>query len=55
MMLGRNWSGIEMNPEYIKMAEKRIKNPKYVKSYNVMDKRAQNQICKNVMAMTNYP
>ena len=33
MILGRNWSGIEMNAEYIKMAEKRIKDPKYHKSY----------------------
>ena len=33
MMLGRIWSGIEMNAEYIKMAEKRIKDPKYTKSF----------------------
>ena len=39
MMWGRNWSGIEMKAEYIKMAEKRIRDPKYTKSYNVRDKR----------------
>ena len=31
MVLGRNWSGIEMNPEYIMMAEKRIKDPSILK------------------------
>ena len=33
MILGRNWSGIEMKAEYIKMAEKRSKDPTYTKSY----------------------
>ncbi len=27
MMLGRNWSGIEMNADYIKMAENESKTP----------------------------
>jgi DNA modification methylase len=33
MKLGRDWSGIELNPEYIKIAQKRFADPKHMKTY----------------------